>query len=199
MGTVYDFLMAWKDLIIKVFGAYPLAAALVTILAAGAFYMLEKQWRREHTPTNLMLMFVAWAIAVPILGFLINVLGVIWSLVEKFIAFIAWVFGSLYGIYERHPYLVLGVVLAAVLCYFAWGKWKPNVLPNPLVRGLLLTSGALLIVHIVSPLWPAGVASTDKGAADGRSIQPSKTQPPAKVTEANPTLTPIVPVSQPTK
>jgi hypothetical protein len=38
MTSIYEFLNAWRELITKVFGEYPLAAALMTLLAVGMFF-----------------------------------------------------------------------------------------------------------------------------------------------------------------
>ncbi len=55
MTSIYEFLNGWRELITKVFGEYPLAAALMTLLAVGMFFALQTEWRREQTKSNILL------------------------------------------------------------------------------------------------------------------------------------------------
>ena len=43
MNSILDFIVAWKDLITKVFGNHTLAAAFVTIIAVGVYVLLDRR------------------------------------------------------------------------------------------------------------------------------------------------------------
>ncbi len=62
MTTIYEFLNAWRELIMKVFGEYPPARALITILAVGTFYGLQTEWRRRQMKSNLLLVRVRFCL-----------------------------------------------------------------------------------------------------------------------------------------
>jgi hypothetical protein len=134
MSAVVDFIVSWKDLITKVFGEYPLAAAIFTFAAVGVFLGLERQWRKGKTPTNLMAVFVGWAVLVPIGGWVFSLFGKVWSVIESAVPIVTAVIGSLYRIYEKHPIVVLSIVAVALAAYPTW-KWRfAKFLPSRALR-----------------------------------------------------------------
>jgi len=78
MTHIYQLLNLWRELIAKFFSDYPLAAALVTLLAIGVFLLLQSEWRKGKLLSNLLLVFLGWLVLVPILGFAVTVLGKVW-------------------------------------------------------------------------------------------------------------------------
>ena len=152
MDAVLSVVNAWKDLIIKVFGQYPLAAALITLVAVGAFFLLEKTIRPKQAPTNILLVLLGWAVAVPVLGGLLWLLGEVWDLVKAIAPPVASALSSLFSIYQKHPFLVLSLVGIAILAYFAWKRWRPNVLPSRSLRFLSLAIAVTLVAHVLSPI-----------------------------------------------
>lgn len=71
---IFRFLYSWIKLIIEVFGRHSLAAILLTVVAIGLFIWLQKS-HPQRTLGNLFLTFGAWAVAVPVLGTLFDIVG----------------------------------------------------------------------------------------------------------------------------
>lgn len=138
MDSVISAVSTWKDLIIKVFGQYPLAGALVTLLAIGAFFHLEQKERPGKAPTNILIVLLGWSILVPLTGLVLTVLGKMWDFIEAVTPIVTKVLGSFYAIYDKHPYLVLSLCGLTIAAYFVWRRWWPTVLPGTLLRVLTL-------------------------------------------------------------
>ena len=182
MDTVISAIVAWKDLITKVFGQYPLAAALVTLAAIGLYFYLQEKERPGKGPTNILIVLFVWAIAVPILGFILTILGKVWDFVEAVAPAIAKALGSLYSIYDKHPILVLVLITIAILTYFAWKQWRPSLLPSRSLRIIALIVAVVVAAHITNPvaniLTPsqspaAGNAASQPSPSSVRASQPS--------------------------
>jgi len=155
MTGIYEFLNAWRELITKVFGEYPLAAALMTLLAVGMFFALQTEWRRERTKSNILLVFVGWLIAVPILGFVMTVLGKVWEFIETTVPIVGKILGSFYHIYENHPYMVLIILALGIVGYFVWNRWwpeRPEFLQNRALKSLCVVGAIVIVAHIASPI-----------------------------------------------
>jgi hypothetical protein len=151
MRTMVDFLNAWRELIIKVFTEHTLAASLVTILAVLAFLWIRRR-RGSWRPTDLLILLAAWAVLVPILGFLMTVFGKAWAAFEVMLAFVPPVLGSFYRIYDHHPYLILTIIALGTISYFVWERWWPKVLPKRVWRLVCIAICVVVIAHIVSPI-----------------------------------------------
>lgn len=193
METIVSVITAWKDLLVKVFGEYPLAGSLVTLLAIGVFIVLERQLRPGRTATNVFLVILGWAVAVPIAGLLLTIAGKVWSVVETTIPFLGRVIGSLYDIYARHPLLVLCILLLAVIAYFAWKRWWPAVWPNRAARVLALFAVTVVLAHIASPIADL------LGPSEAAAKPASSPTPPQSFTASAPgaTSSPPVPSATP--
>lgn len=167
MSTVVDFIMSWKDLITKVFGEYPLAAAVVTLLTIAVYLGLDREWRKGKALTNLMLVLGGWAVLVPIVGWGLSIFGKIWSVFEATAPVVTAMFGSLYRIYEKHPFLVLSISMLAFLGYFLW-KWRfAKVLPIRAARVIVLFVVVIVAAHITSPI--ADIIVPTDGVAQAKS------------------------------
>lgn len=152
MSSVVDFVTLWKDLITKVFGDHTLAAALLTLVAVAAFVALDQGPRKGKRPTTLLMTLIAWAIAVPILGFVMTILGKIWSFFEKALPILTDILSSFYKVYERHPLLVLALIAAGVAGFFVWKWLRPKFWPNRGVRVVTLSAVVIVVAHIASPI-----------------------------------------------
>ena len=173
MDSVISAVSAWKDLIIKVFGQYPLAGALVTLLAIGAFFLLEQKERPGKAPTNILIVLLGWSILVPLTGLVLTVLGEIWDLVKAGAPIVAKVLGSFYAIYDKHPYLVLSLCALAMAAYFVWGKWWPKIQPSAPLRVLTLVATTIVVAHIASPI--ANALSPDSPSPAAKAAESSAT------------------------
>lgn len=155
MTSIYEFLNAWRELITKVFGEYPLAAAIVTLLAVVLFFELQTEWRRERTKSNILLVFVGWLIAVPIVGLVMTVLGKVWGFIETTVPIVGEILGSFYHIYEHHPYMVLIILALGIIGYFVWNHWwpaRPQFLQNRVLKVLCVVAAIVIAAHIAGPI-----------------------------------------------
>jgi hypothetical protein len=186
MDIIISAITAWKDLIVEVFSQYTLAAALVTLAAIGCFFYLEQQLRPRQAPTNILIVLLGWAILVPIVGFVLTILSKIWAFIEAVMPQVAKLLGSFYSIYDKHPFLVLSLILVAFVTYFVWRRWWPAVLPARALRILSLATAVVLAAHIANPIANALVpASSPERPATNPIVdsQPSA----AKLTAVMPT------------
>ncbi|WP_147293380.1 hypothetical protein [Dyella monticola] len=154
MSGILDVLDGWKDLIVKVFGEYPLAASLVTLAAVPVWLQFQNKVYRGKTVANTLLVLLGWAIVVPILGVLLWLLGELWDIVKAVVPTAASFVGSIFSIYQHHPYVVIALVCMAIPAYFAWKRWRPRFLPNRTVRVLCLAAAVIVVANIVSPIIP---------------------------------------------
>lgn len=151
MDTVVSAITAWKNVIGTVVEKYTLAAALISLVAVGAYFYLEKELRPKQAPTNILIVLFGWSIAVPVLGGILWVLGQIWDMLKEIVPWLASALSSLFAIYKEHPFLVLALCLAAAFAYVGWKRWRPNVLPNRLLRIIVLGIAVTLFAHLASP------------------------------------------------
>jgi len=155
MTNIIEFLNAWRELITKVFGEYPLAGALVTILAIGIFFWLQGEWRRGQTKSNLLLVLLGWVILVPIVGFVMTVLSKVWDFLAATLPFVTEIVGSFYRIYQHHPYMVLILMTSGIIVFYAWNRWwpgRPHFMQNRYLRILCLCVGIVIVAHVLSPV-----------------------------------------------
>lgn len=188
MGSIVDFIASWKDLIVKVFGEHPLAAALVTLVAVAVFVALDRGPRKGKRPSTLLMTLGGWAVAVPILGFVMTVLGKLWAFVEKAVPFLAGILGSVYKIYEKHPLIVLVLICAGVIGFFVWKWWRPNFWPNRGVRVVALAAAVVLAVHIVGPI--ADLLPSEARLSDGANAPASAASAAVRPTSASAPVSP---------
>lgn len=152
MEKVISVITGWKDLITEVFGTYPLAGALVTLLAVGVFWLLHRQYRKGKVATNIFLVLLGWAIAVPIVGFILDIAAEIYGAIKKVLGFLWSVLASLYEIYLKHPLFVIFLMVVSVAVYFLWAWLRPKLIPGKPLRVILLFMAAVAIAHLASPL-----------------------------------------------
>jgi hypothetical protein len=152
LNAILSVIGEWKDLFVKVFTVYPLAAALLTIVAVGVFFWLEETQAKNGTAINATVVLLCWAVAVPVFGFLLIMLEKIWDFLEAVLPWLARTSGSFYSIYARHPILVSVLVLLGILSYLAWSVWWARLWPNRYVRAVVVISAVVLVAHIASPI-----------------------------------------------
>ena len=199
MGGLLSVIDGWKDLIIKVFTEQTFAGAIVTLLAIPAWFWLEKKQRPGKTATNALLLLLAWAIAVPIGGGILWVLGKLLSFIETVAPPVAGFFGDIVTTFDKHPILVIVLTCAAFAGYFAWKRWRPQFLPNRAVRFIGLAASVVIVGHVVGKIMDAfPEAKTSAEVADSSTHTPSTKAPAATASVANNTK-PISPAPSSTK
>lgn len=193
MDAVLSVVNDWKDLIIKVFGQYPLAAALITLVAVGAFFYLEKTLRPQQAPTNILMVLLGWAVIVPVLGGLLWLLSEFWDIVKAIAQLVASSLSSVFSIYQKHPLLVLALAITATLTYFVWKRWRPNVLPSRLLRFLSLAIAVILVANVLGPIvefaMPESTISSKMPEAAARAPA-AAASPVAPIQDIKPTAPP---------
>jgi hypothetical protein len=152
MDTVVSFLDDWKDLIITIFGEYPLAAAIGTLFSLVYFYArrngfafrwrfrnLEevigefrealnggpaiKDWRESALWTLLL-----WCVVVPLLGVVFMIVGAVLSLVLKLFGIGEGVLAAggsvVAGLYTLYKSHYLVFLVMVLLAVIAYLTWK---------------------------------------------------------------------------
>lgn len=175
MDTVISLITGWKDLITDVFGSYPLAGAIVTLVAAGIFYLLHTEYRKGKTASNAFWVFFGWAITVPIVGFLLDIASEIYGAIKKVLGFLWSALSSLYGIYVKHPLFVLFLLVVAVAAYVVWAWFRPKLIPGKPLRVIILCVVIIVLAHIVSPLLDLFVGQ-QKPSQQQQLISPAASQ-----------------------
>src|SRR5258707_6217 len=115
MTTIYHFLGEWKDLSIHAYSAYPLAAALTTAAALGLFFYwdrLKLKWLPKSRPHPIIAV-IAWAIIVPILGFLFQMIEKVWTGIVGVSSVLSHLSAFVYQVYDRHPILMLVLLITS--------------------------------------------------------------------------------------
>src|SRR2546421_415868 len=120
MTAIIDFFVKWAALISEMFKKYPLPAAVVTLAAVLVFVQLQKERNpnkdNKTSVINAFLVLLGWAIIVPIIGTILDV--VVW-IAKALLSALSF----LYGAYQKHPLFVLGAVVTAVIAYLIW-EWR---------------------------------------------------------------------------
>jgi hypothetical protein len=172
-----EFLSSWRELITKVYVEDTLAAALVTIVAVAAFFRMKRWWKGGPRWLHGVVVVFAWAVAVPIVGFLMDVLRVVWGAVTAVLPILVTLTGSLYGIYERHPYMVLAIVVLGGIGYFVQRLWYSS----RALRVSVSVVAVVLVAHLAAPIADRLVPERQSPASED-SPQNSKSlnsKPPA--------------------
>ncbi|WP_250633520.1 hypothetical protein [Pinirhizobacter soli] len=199
MGGLLSVIDGWKDLIIKVFTEQLFAGAIITLLAIPAWFWLEQKQRPGKTATNALLLLLAWAIAVPIGGAVLWVLGKLLSFIETVAPPIAGFFGDIVTTFDKHPILVIVLTCVAFAGYFGWKRWRPQFLPNRAVRFIGLAASVVVVAHIVGKVMDAfPEADTNSAVADTSAHAPSAKAPVTAASVARDAKS-VSPAPSPTK
>lgn len=147
MQNFVDFIEKWVELIISFFISYPLAAALITIIAVIAYITVWKKLKIEDWTKHALLFFcvmVIWATLIAILGNLFKAIGAIGGMLSFF-----------YKTYKWHPifFIIVTVLLGmiSVVWYMLPAYWKPN----KILRVIICITIWLLLILLVTPILDA--------------------------------------------
>ena len=148
MAGVIEFLKVWAHLIGDVFGKYPLAAALVTVVAVGAFVLLERQRNTPHDTTisviHAFIILIGWLISVPLLGFIFNTGSTTAAFFISGIQFF-------YSMYNQQPIVVLVLLVLSLLGYGIW-EWRSRP-RQPIFRGLIAITILFIAIALTVPIF----------------------------------------------
>jgi hypothetical protein len=142
---------AWYNLVTKAFTEHTLATAVISIAALGILIVLQKEYRPYRLLTNAGFVFVAWVIAITALPFAMVGIAKGWATLGAAAPWASRIAAYLYGIYERHPLLVLVIAGLGATFYFLKGSWPQPISWGP-VRLVCTVLGIVLMVHISGPI-----------------------------------------------
>src|SRR5205085_10173597 len=103
MTAIIDFFVKWVALISEMFKKYPLPAAVVTLAAVLVFMALQRERNpnkdNQTSVIHAFLVLLGWAIIVPIIGTILNI--VVW-IAKALLSALTFLYTS----YQRHPLFV---------------------------------------------------------------------------------------------
>lgn len=152
MGPIVFLLHQWQFLVSYLFTGFPLFGALVTLLCVGIFFHFEKTERPGETPTNILIALLSWMAIVPLVGIVLGLLVKVWLAVASVLPFIVGPVAAFLAVYDRHPFMVLALIVVATSAYFWWKLRRPRVLPWRWVRVALLGAATVLLALALDPV-----------------------------------------------
>jgi uncharacterized membrane protein len=153
MQWFIDFIGKWSDAIGKVFGEFPIAAAIMTLVAVLVFVRLIKwpitDW--QSAALNFFCVLLGWLICVPILGW--------------FFIFLRWIGATgafFYERYERQPVLFIVLTLLAVVGGAVWILVFRRRGPSANMKIGIVVAGWFIGILLLVPLFDAFKPSNTK-------------------------------------
>ena len=142
---------AWYDLVTKAFTEHTLGIAVISIAAIGILVVLQKEYRPYKLLTNAAFVFLGWVVSVTALPAVMVGFREGLKALEPAAPWVHRIARYLYGIYERHPLLVLVIVGLGATFYFLKQSWPMQVSWGP-IRAVCAVFGIVLMVHIAGPI-----------------------------------------------
>jgi hypothetical protein len=124
---------------------------VISIAAIGILVVLQKEYRPYRLWTNAAFVFLGWVVAITALPAVMVGFRDGLKALEPAAPWVHRIARYLYGIYERHPLLVLVIVGLGATFYFLKQSWPTQVSWGP-VRAVCAVFGSVLIVHIAGPI-----------------------------------------------
>lgn len=141
----------WYDLVTKAFTEHMLGTAVISIAAIGALVVLQKEYRPYKLLTNAGFVFLGWVVSITALPAMMVGFRDGLKALEPAAPWVHRIARYLYGIYERHPLLVLVVAGLGATFYFLKQSWPMQVSWGP-IRAVCTVFGIVLMVHIAGPI-----------------------------------------------
>ena len=142
---------AWLDLVTKAFTDHTLGTAVISIAAIGALVVLQKEYRPFNLLTNAGFVLLGWIVAITALPFAMSGAAKGLKALETALPWAARIAAYIFGIYERHPILVLVIVGIGSTAYFLKQSWPMQVSWGP-VRAVCTVLGIVFLVHVSGPI-----------------------------------------------
>jgi hypothetical protein len=142
---------AWYNLVIKAFTEHTLGTAVISIAAIGILVVLQKEYRPYKLVTNAGFVFLGWVVAITALPAVMVGFRDGLKALEPAAPWVHRIARYLYGIYERHPLLVLVIVGLGATFYFLKQSWPMQISWGP-IRAVCAVFGIVLMVHIAGPI-----------------------------------------------
>lgn len=142
---------AWYDLVTKAFTEHTLGTAVISIAAIGALVVLQKEYRPYKLLTNAGFVFLGWVVLITALPAIMVGFREGLKALEPAAPWVHRIARYLYGIYERHPLLVLIIAGLGATFYFLRQSWPMQLSWAP-IRAVCTVFGIALMVHIAGPI-----------------------------------------------
>jgi hypothetical protein len=169
MQTGLWLLTSWQNLVTRSFIEHTLAAAVITIAAVGILILLQHEYRRGQLLTNAGFVLLGWIVAITVIPLAMIAAAKGWAMLGAAAPIVSTISEYLYGIYERHPLLVLVIVGIATTSYFLKQSWPYRISWGP-VRAVCTVLGIVLLVHVAGPI--ADLVDADPAAAPKKLAAP---------------------------
>jgi hypothetical protein len=168
----------WVSQVTKAFTDHTLGAAVLTIAAIGIFIVLIKEYRPFGLLTNAGVVLVAWVLAITFLPFGMSSGAAAVATLDTTLPIAYRFAGYLYGIYERHPLMVLVIVGVGTTVFFLRQSWPFRLAWWP-VWAVCTVLGVAVLVHVSAPIADL-VEPPQAAAAPVVAAKPSVPGVPAK-------------------
>ena len=142
---------AWYDLITKAFTEHTLGAAVLSIAAIGILVVLQKEYRPYRLLTNAGFVLLGWIVAITVLPLAMVGAAKGFAVIQTAAPWAARISAYLFGIYERHPILVIVIVGLCCTAFFLKQSWPASVAWGP-VRAICTVFAIMLLVHLSGPI-----------------------------------------------
>jgi hypothetical protein len=142
---------AWYDVVTKAFTEHAVGTAVISIAAIGILVVLQKEYRPYRLWTNAAFVFLGWVVSITALPAVMVGFRDGLKALEPAAPWAHRIARYLYGIYERHPLLVLVIVGLGATFYFLKRSWPLQVAWGP-IRAVCTVFGIVLMVHITGPI-----------------------------------------------
>jgi hypothetical protein len=162
---------AWYNLVIKAFTEHTIATAVISIAAIGIFVVLQKEYRPFRLLTNAGFVLLGWVVAITGLPFAMAGAGKGWAALETAAPWASRIGAYLFGIYERHPILVLVIVGLGCTAYLLERSWPAPIAWGP-VRAVFTLLGIVLLVHMSGPIADLVMGEPEKAPAPPKFSAP---------------------------
>jgi hypothetical protein len=142
---------AWYNVVIRAFTEHTLGTAVISIAAIGILVVLQKEYRPYSLLTNAGYVLLGWIVAITILPFAMVGAARGFAMLQVAAPWAARVSSYLFGIYERHPILVLVIVGIGSTAYFLKQSWPMRISWGP-VRAVCTVLLIVFLVHVSGPI-----------------------------------------------
>jgi hypothetical protein len=141
----------WVTQVTTAFTVHTLGAAVLTIAAIGVLIVLIKEYRPFGVLINAGIVLLAWLVAITLLPLAMTRGASAVATLDTTLPIAYRFAGYLYGIYERHPLMVLVIVGVGTTAFFLRQSWPFRLSWWP-VRAVCTLLGVAFLVHIAAPI-----------------------------------------------
>jgi len=151
MQLILDAANGWVTLVTKAFTVHTLSAAVITIAAIGIFVVVHKEYRPFGLLANAGIVLLAWLVAITLLPLGMASGAAAVATLDTTLPMAARFANYFYGIYERHPIMVLVIVGVGTTAFFLRQSWPFRLAWWP-VRAACTVLGVAALVHVSAPI-----------------------------------------------